>query len=95
MPRASKRQTELARLKELLDSAREVGEQRRQEINELRKAARQLMAGLTEYAKQENWAQLTPMSFPEEIPGKWFWKNGEGPDIARKYLGLDEPEERN
>jgi len=79
MPRASKRQTEVARLKELLDSAREVGEQRRVEINDLRKAARQLMAGLQEYAKDENWKE------------DYTWDGeGAGPHTARKFLGLEE-----
>jgi len=66
--RAAKRQTQLEELKA--------------EVKQLREAGQQLMRGLTEYAKAENWA---------EGPDGWSWKGeGDGPKIARKYLGLDD-----
>ena len=90
MARAAKRQTEAARLKELLDSARELGEQRRLEINELRKAARQLMTGLQEYAKEENWKIEGTLTDDGHEIDRYVWKDGDAMRIARHHLGLDE-----
>lgn len=75
MARAARRQSELAALK--------------QEVNELRAAARQLMAGLTEYAKKENWkVEGTTTDDGNEID-RHVWKEGEGAKVARYYLGLE------
>lgn len=72
--RAAKRQSEIARLKK--------------EVDELRNAARQLMAGLTEYSKQSNWATSQGVG---DRDGELLWKGeGEGPHVARKFLGLEE-----
>ncbi len=61
------------------------------ENEELRDAGRQLLAGLTEYAKKQNWA-----SVPSQEPGggpMFIWiGDGDGPKIARHYLGLDTEE---
>jgi hypothetical protein len=75
MARAARRQSQLDQLAH--------------ENEELRSAARQLLAGLTEYAKKENWLHV-----PDEQPGAkaaicWIGP-GDGPAIARKYLGLDQ-----
>jgi hypothetical protein len=64
--RAARRQSQVAELKK--------------ELDDLRNAARQLMAGLSEYAREENWAD-----------NLWIGANGsKGPTIARKFLGLEE-----
>ena len=90
MARASKRQSETARLKELLDSAREVGEQRRLELIELRKAANQVWQGLVEYAKKDNWKIEGTLTDDGQEVDRYVWKAGEGPKIARMFLGLEQ-----
>lgn len=60
------------------------------ENDELRNAARQLLAGLTEYSKSENWISQ-PGELGHSALNVWIGK-GDGPSIARKYLGLDQDE---
>lgn len=50
---------------------------------QLRDAARQLLAGLTEYAKAENWQNMGGNN------SVWVGE-GDGPATARKFLGLDQ-----
>src|SRR5690349_2574961 len=95
MARAAKRQTEAARLRERLESAMEVGEQRRLEINELRKAGQQVMEGLKQYAMEENWKIEGTLTDDGHEIDRYVWKQGDGMAIARKFLGLDNQEERN
>jgi hypothetical protein len=73
--RAAKRQSLTNRLK--------------QENDELRDAARQLLAGLTEYAKEENWVHHTGIVEANDCGCDAWVGDGDGPKIARKYLGLD------
>lgn len=89
MARAAKRQSETARLKELLDSAREVGEQRRLELIEVRKAAKQIWDGLMEFAREENWKIEGTLTDDGQEIDRYVWKAGDGPAIARKFLGLE------
>ncbi len=87
MTRAARRQSELARLKEENRNLNYELGKAQGEINQLRDAARQLMAGLSEYAKAENW---------KVIDFSITWQGeGDGPAVARKFLGLDSKEERN
>jgi hypothetical protein len=66
------------------------------EVEQLRDAARQLHAGLLEYAKADNWKQVDVI---DERKGdtfkvgdkEWIWKGeGEGPKKARYFLGQEE-----
>lgn len=66
-----------------------VADKLRSENDELRDAARQLLAGLTQYARKDNWSQT-----PSEEPGGkksviWIGE-GDGPELARRFLGLEE-----
>jgi hypothetical protein len=78
MARAAKRQTQIEELKA--------------EVKQLREAGQQLMRGLTEYAKAENWHRRQV----EQDADKWIWAGeGDGPTLARKYLGLETETDRN
>lgn len=67
-----------AQIKALGDLAAE----RLKEIEALRAAARQLLAGLQEYAKEDSWRS--------ESEG-WVWAGeGNGPNRARYFLGLEQ-----
>jgi len=76
MPRAAKRQSEIDRLKV--------------EVNDLRKAGQQLMAGVTEFARQENWKLEGTLTDDGTALDRWVWKEGDPIKVARKYLGLEE-----
>jgi len=76
MPRAAKRQSEIDRLKA--------------EVNDLRKAGQQLMAGVTEFARQENWKLEGTLTDDGTALDRWVWKEGDPIKVARKYLGLEE-----
>lgn len=71
------------------DRRRSLAERLRDENDQLRAAAQQLLFGLQEYAKKDNWTEIVS----EEPGGKkqvaWIGK-GEGPSVARHYLGLDQ-----
>ena len=81
MPRAAKRQSQIDQLKA--------------EVAELRKAGQQLMAGVTEFARQENWKLEGTLTDDGQQLDRWVWKDGDPMKVARKYLGLDTEEERN
>lgn len=82
MTRAAKRQTQLEELKA--------------EVKQLREAGQQLMRGLTEYAKAENWRHHTVNDDGTSAEIEWEWVGeGDGPKIARKYLGLETETDRN
>ena len=74
MPRAAKRQSEIDRLKA--------------EVNDLRKAGQQLMAGVTEFARQENWKVEGTLTDDGTALDRWVWKEGDPIKVARRYLGL-------
>ena len=77
MARAAKRESEVARLKK--------------EIADLRSAGQQLMAGLTEYAKESNWQEHTVEADGTSSSVEWEWRgDGPGPKTARYYLGLEQ-----
>lgn len=79
MPRSDKRRSLANRLREENDKLKAENEQ-------LRDAARQLLAGLSQYGKVTNWK--TPGN-----GGFWEWiGEGDGPAVARKFLGLDQQE---
>lgn len=70
------------------------------ENDQLRDAARQLHAGLLEYAKAENWAAHTCSKCGEmDGPRSVVWignsNDEEGPKTARYFLGLDNKEDKN
>lgn len=75
MPRSARRQSELAQL--------------RHEVVELRSASRQLLQGLTEYARAENWKVEGTLTDDGNEIDRYVWKAGEGPKLARYYLGLE------
>jgi hypothetical protein len=65
------------------------------ENDQLRDAARQLHAGLLEYAKKENWKQADLYDHEKgqvaEPYNQWIWMgDGDGPKIARYFLGLEQ-----
>ena len=69
-------------------------EQLQHENAEIRSAARQLLAGLTEYAKDSNWSTV-PKEEPGSLPDIVWIGKGKGPDVARYFLGLVQAEEQN
>lgn len=83
MIRALKQPSQVAALKEEIAA-------KTQEITQLRHAARQLMAGLSEYAKVENWKQEGSLTDDGNEIDRYVWKEGAGPKLARYYLGLEE-----
>ena len=93
MVRAANRQSETARLKDLLNSAREIAEQRRLELIEVRRAAKQIWDGLMEFAREENWKIEGTLTDDGQEIDRYVWKAGDGPQLARKFLGLEQ--ERN
>ena len=85
MARAARRESLVVRMKAEVDRLDK-------ENFELRKAAGQLMAGLTEYAKVQNWK--TELG-DDGIALRYVWVGeGEGAKVARKFLGLEEDNER-
>lgn len=83
MARPEKRRSTLARLQDQLD-------ERTKECDQLRDAARQLMAGLNQYAKAENWKVEGTITDDGNEMDRHVWKDGEGAKVARYYLGLEE-----
>lgn len=85
MPRSDKRRS-------LADRLREENAKLKAENEQLRDAARQLLAGLSEYAKTENWSKCEGGDGP--IVEGWIWQgDGNGSAVARKFLGLDQQED--
>lgn len=78
MARSEKRRSLTARLKD--------------ENEQLRDAARQLLAGLSEYAKETNWhkRKLDIDGTPTQLTENLWVGEGDGPAVARKFLGLDQ-----
>jgi len=87
MARATKRRT-------LADKLKAETITLKAENKQLRNAARQLLAGLTEYAAEKNWLKH---EYVADVAGscdccEWIGDggDGDGPKIARHYLGLDQ-----
>lgn len=80
MARASKRRSQLDQLQH--------------ENEELREASRQLFAGLVQYARDENWRKI-PQDEPGSKPDVVWIGEGSGPELARKFLGLENNTELN
>ena len=83
MPRSDKRRSLANRLREENDKLKAENEQ-------LRDAARQLLAGLSQYAEEKN-CQNKEVEADGTNGRGWIWQGeGDGPAVARKFLGLEE-----
>ena len=102
MPKVSKRQqTQVQRLQELLDSAREISAQRAKECEDLRKAGQQLWKTLKEFGNENNWKIEGTLTDDGNEIDRYVWKGtfvgefvdnyqgdpGDALNLAKTYLG--------